>query len=135
MENRLSLETGKTLYNTRITHAACNVDWLVTAEILNDLRNSPEVRLKFWMFDVTKKTYVLNTHEETPHEGGVTAVAFSSTQRVDNLLCASSGLDGLVKVWSLVENEVYSEATDGANNAISECPCSNKLEFTIANFM
>ncbi|KAG4070831.1 hypothetical protein HA402_011057 [Bradysia odoriphaga] len=107
MENRLSLESDKILYNTRITHLACNVDWLVTAECFNDLANFPEVRLKFWLFDVTRKTYVLNTQIETPHEGGVTALEFSSSHSVDKLLCASSGLDGIVKIWSLEESEVY----------------------------
>ncbi|XP_037031343.1 uncharacterized protein LOC119070914 isoform X2 [Bradysia coprophila] len=119
MENRLSLESDKILYNTRITHLACNVDWLVTAECFDDLAHFPEVRLKFWLFDVTRKTYVLSTQIETPHEGGVTALEFSSSHRVEKLLCASSGLDGKVKIWSLEESEVYSESPDSesGNNA------------------
>lgn len=127
MENRLSLESGKVLFNTRVTHSACNVDWLVTAECFNDLVHFPEVRLKFWLFDVTRKTYVLNTQIEAPHVNGVTALTFSSTQRVDNLLCASSGEDGEVKLWSLEESEVYSESPKDDNSAASEFNCLKLL--------
>lgn len=117
-ENRLSMESHTILYNTRVTHSACNVEWLVTAESLNDLEHFPEIRLKFWKFDTVGQTYVLNTQIESPHEGGVTALEFSSASDVDNLLCASSGLDRKVKVWSLENSEVIESAplldqTDG----------------------
>lgn len=106
MDNRLSLESGKTLYNTRLTHVACNVNWLVTAESLNDLEHIPEIRMKFWSFDVVKKNYVLNTQIETPHEVGVTALEFSSSTDADNLLCATCGLDGKVRVWAIEESQL-----------------------------
>lgn len=106
MENRLSFEREHILYDTRVTHAACNADWLVTAESLDDLEHFPDVRIKFWKYEAEKNNYVLNTQIESPHEGAVTALEFSSSFAVDNLLCASSGLDRKVKVWSLVEREV-----------------------------
>lgn len=106
LENRLTLADNAILYNTRITHVAYNMEWLVTAESLDDLEHIPEVRLKFWKFDLEKKNYILCTHIESPHEGAVTALEFSSPTTVDNLLCASSGLDRKVKIWSLVESEI-----------------------------
>lgn len=106
MDNRLSIEKDLILYNTRITHAAFNVEWLVTAESLDDLEHFPEVRLKFWKYDAQKNTYVLNTQSESPHVGGVTALQFSSSFNTENLLCASSGLDRKLKMWSLEESEV-----------------------------
>lgn len=106
MDNRLSLEMNKILYNTRITHAAFNVDWLVTAESLDDLEHLAETRLKFWKYDAQKSTYVLNTQCESPHVGGVTALQFSSSFNVENLLCASTGLDRKLKMWSLEQSEV-----------------------------
>lgn len=111
MDNQLSLECGKILYNTRLTHVACNVDWLVTAECLDDLKHIPEIRLKFWLFDSMKKTYILNTQIETPHEGGVTALEFSSATHADNLLCATSGLDGKVRVWCLEESQLIAASS------------------------
>lgn len=100
----MSLERNNILYNTRITHVALNIDWLATAEELNDIEHIPEVRLKFWNFDSVKQCYVLNTQIELPHENGVTALEFSSSVNVDNLLCASSGKDRQVKVFSLEES-------------------------------
>lgn len=89
---------------TRLTHVAFNVKWLVTVQSSNDLEHDPKSRLKFWSFDVVQKIYVLNTQIEAPHERGVTSLEFSSPKEVENLLCASSGLDGKVKVWSLEES-------------------------------
>lgn len=81
------------------------MNWLVTAESLDDLVRFAEIRLKFWKFDTVKQTYVLNTHVESPHEFGITSLEFSSSYHADNLLCASSGKDNKVKIWSLVETE------------------------------
>lgn len=51
LQNRLSMESEKILYNIRVTSAAFNVDWMATVEELNDQEHCPEVRLKFWQFD------------------------------------------------------------------------------------
>lgn len=110
-ENHLSIEANEILYNTRITHSACNVNWLVTAESLDDLVQFPEVRIKFFEFDTVRQTYVLTTQIESPHEVGVTALEFSSSFNVESLLCASSGLDRKVKVWSLEESAVVSSGS------------------------
>ncbi len=123
MENRLSLESECILYSTRITHVACNVNWLATAECLDDLQHFPEVRLKFWFFDAVKKTYVLCTQIELPHDGGVTALEFSSPSNVENLLCASSGNDKKVKIWSLEETEVIDNVSP-LNSIVAETPTS-----------
>lgn len=101
VQNTLSIETEKILYNTSITHAALNMDWMATIETLNDLEHTLEIRLKFWKFDVEKQMYSLVTHVELPHEIGVTAIEFSSKFSVDNLLCATAGKDNFVKIWSL----------------------------------
>lgn len=122
-ENRLSLEEKYILYNTRITHTAINMDWLVTAECLDDLERFPEVRLKFWHFNTVKQTYVLNSQFESPHEGGVTALAFSNSSITNDLLCASAGKDRKVKIWRLEETIIINEAAplDDTLNNQSKC--------------
>lgn len=103
-QNRLNIETDRILYNTIISHAALNMDWLATAEVLDDQVHTHESRLKFWHFDAEKQIYALNTQVELPHENGVRALQFSTPYSIDNLLCASSGeLD--VKVWTLEDME------------------------------
>lgn len=109
IQNRLNIEKDKVLYNTVVTHAALNMDWLATAELLDDKEHTLESRLKFWYFDLEKQTYVLNTQVELPHENGVRALEFSTPYPVENLICASSGLYD-VKVWALEDSEsIYSE--------------------------
>lgn len=103
-QNRLNIESDRILYNTIISHAALNMDWLATAEVLDDQVHTHESRLKFWHFDAEKQIYALNTQVELPHENGVRALQFSTPYSIDNLLCASSGeLD--VKVWTLEDME------------------------------
>lgn len=104
-QNRLSLETQKVLYNVNITHAAINMDWIVTGELMDDQLYSIELRLKFFRFDTEKQTYLLNTQVELPHERGLTAIEFSSPYSVDNLMCVTSGKDNVVKVWSLENSD------------------------------
>lgn len=122
IQNNLSIETEKILYNTLITHAALNMDWMATVETLDDLQHTLEIRLKFWKFGIEKQMYSLVTHVELPHEIGVTAIEFSSKFSVDNLLCATAGKDNYVKIWSLedgkmnsntllIDDEIYFENT------------------------
>lgn len=103
-QNRLNIEMDKILYNTYVSHAAFNMDWLATAEILDDKEYTLESRLKFWEFNTAKQNYVLNSQIELPHENGVRSLEFSTPYSVDNLLCASSG-EFDVKVWALEESD------------------------------
>lgn len=86
-----------------MSHAALNMDWLATAELLDDKEYTLESRLKFWKFDLKKQGYVLNSQIELPHENGLRALEFSTPYSVDNLLCASCG-EFDVKVWALEES-------------------------------
>lgn len=103
-QNRLNIETNKILYNTYVSHAALNMDWLATAEVLDDKEHTLESRLKFWRFDVEKQIFVLNTQVELPHENGIRALEFSTPYSMDELLCASSG-EFDVKLWTLEDVE------------------------------
>lgn len=104
IQNRLNIESDKVLYNTMVTHSALNMNWLVTAEYLDDGDHTIESRLKFWSFDQDKQTYALNTQIELPHEGGVKALEFSTPYSVESLLCASGG-SREVKLWALEDSD------------------------------
>lgn len=80
------------------------MDWLVTAEVLDDQENTLESRLKFWRFDAEKQIFTLNTQVELPHENGIRALEFSTPYSIENLLCASSG-EFDVKLWTLEDIE------------------------------
>lgn len=103
-QNRLNIESDRVLYNIYVSHASLNMDWMATAEVLDDQEHTHESRLKFWRFDAEKQNFVLNTQIELPHENGVRALEFSTPYSVENLLCASSG-EFDVKLWTLEDME------------------------------
>lgn len=116
----MNIEKEKILYNTYVSHAALNMDWLATAELLDDHEHTLESRLKFWEFNVQKQTYVLNSQIELPHEDGVQALEFSTPYSIENLLCATAGnLD--VKLWALEDSDnIHSKKPFGERFASDE---------------
>lgn len=54
-QNRLMVETDKTLFNARVTNVSVSMDWLVTGEGWDDREHSPHTRIKFWEFDKAKQ--------------------------------------------------------------------------------
>ncbi|KAM8716801.1 hypothetical protein ACLKA7_003639 [Drosophila subpalustris] len=100
-----SEEVGKVIYNTCVTRAAFNINWMATGEEYNDELNFPELRLKFWKYHEKFQTYQLNTNIELPHEHGFQAIVFSNQFQVQNLRCASAGKDNVIKLWTLVDSE------------------------------
>lgn len=90
-----------------VSQAALNMDWLATAELLDDHEHAIESRLKFWAFNEKTQNYSLNTQIELPHgDDGVKCLAFSSQHTVENLLCASGG-EYDVKIWALDDSPNY----------------------------
>ncbi|EDW64200.1 WD repeat-containing protein 75 [Drosophila virilis] len=106
VENNVnSQEPQRIIYNTCVTCAAFNIDWMVTGEVYNDQRNFAELRLKFWQYQERLQSYKLNTNIELPHEHGFQAIIFSNQFQVDNLRCASAGKDNVLKLWTLGDSE------------------------------
>ncbi|KAH8413562.1 hypothetical protein KR009_012290 [Drosophila setifemur] len=103
--NVLSQETDHIIYNTRITRAAFNINWMATGEVYNDLENFAEVRLKFWQFNEKLQSYILNTDIDLPHEHGFKSITFSNQFQVDNLCCVTAGEDNVIKVWGITDSE------------------------------
>lgn len=105
IQNRLSEESNKILYGLRITAADINIDWLATGEEFNDFEHTPELRLKFWEYQKSTQNYTLNTNFELPHDEGFRTIKFSSSLGSENLVCATVGLDNLIKVWALEDSD------------------------------
>ncbi|XP_068140161.1 WD repeat-containing protein 75 [Drosophila tropicalis] len=103
--NQQCPEADKLIYNTRVTRAAFNIDWMATGEVYNDQENFAEVRLKFWKFNEKLQSYNLNTDINLPHEHGFKVIVFSNQFKVDNLRCATAGKDNIIKLWSMSASE------------------------------
>ncbi|XP_017007025.2 uncharacterized protein l(2)05287 [Drosophila takahashii] len=105
-------EANRIIYNTLITRAAFNINWMATGEVYDDLENFAEVRLKFWQYNEKLQSYILNTEIDLPHERGFKAIIFSNQFQVDNLRCATAGEDNVIKVWGLTKSEnIYKGGT------------------------
>lgn len=105
IQNRLSDETEQILYDIRVTAADINIDWLATGEEFNDFEHTPELRLKFWEYQKDTQNYALNTNFELPHTSGFRTIKFSNSHSTDDLLCATVGLDNILKIWALEDSD------------------------------
>lgn len=105
MSNTVPFTKGLTTFSTEITHAAFSMNWLATVETWNDRVSTPESRLKFWKFLEDKQTYSLHTQVEQAHMKEITCVEFSSQNDIKSLVCATAGLDKVIKIWSLEKSE------------------------------
>uniref|UniRef100_A0A1A9WZU9 WD repeat-containing protein 75 second beta-propeller domain-containing protein n=1 Tax=Glossina brevipalpis TaxID=37001 RepID=A0A1A9WZU9_9MUSC len=125
-ENVLSTERNNILYDTKVTKAAFNIDWMATGEVFNDEEHLPELRLKFWKYEELSQSYTLNTDVQLPHEGGFKAIEFSNNSKVDNLLCATVGEDNLIRIWSFEDSDnIYKKGKTWsciAQNSYKNCP-------------
>ncbi|EDW03615.1 WD repeat-containing protein 75 [Drosophila grimshawi] len=107
-----SQEAKRIIYNTCVTRAAFNIDWMATGEVYNDHRNFAELRLKFWQYQERLQSYKLNTNIELPHEHGFQAIIFSNQFQVNNLRCATAGKDNVIKLWTVGDSEnIYKRGT------------------------
>ncbi|TDG48678.1 hypothetical protein AWZ03_005007 [Drosophila navojoa] len=107
-----SQESERIIYNTCVTRAAFNINWMATGEMYNDQRNFPELRLKFWQYQEKLQRYKLNTNIELPHEHGFQAIIFSNQFQVKDLRCASAGQDNVIKLWTLGDSENIYKRTE-----------------------
>ncbi|XP_046550835.1 LOW QUALITY PROTEIN: WD repeat-containing protein 75-like [Haliotis rubra] len=98
---------------TQITKAAIDErgDWLATYELWDDGEMSPEMQLKFWLFDQEKQRYEMNTVVDRPHDkalGSLTFRPYNSSISSMLPLVVSGGHDRRFKLWTLVDDtDIY----------------------------
>ncbi|KAL6257883.1 hypothetical protein P5V15_011482 [Pogonomyrmex californicus] len=104
-QNFLTQERDVIIVNTEVTKIALNHNgtWMATVEERNDKISSIEVTLKFWIYDLKKQIFVLNTSIELPHENGVNALHFQPDTTFDDgeWLAVTTGKDSKFKLWNL----------------------------------
>ncbi|ESO84533.1 hypothetical protein LOTGIDRAFT_236208 [Lottia gigantea] len=101
---------------TQVTKATFNHcgKWLATAEYWSAENLSPEIRIKFWIFNEEKQTYILNTSVEFPHEEEIHWLKFRPWCRgnKDLLMVVSTCQDGSFKLWSAEDStDLYGTVT------------------------
>lgn len=102
---------------TEVSSVAVSHDgqWVATFETWDDRVFSPEMRLKFWKYNVEAQTYSLNTRVEYPHEDKITKMLFrppnpnkGSSKETPNLV--TLGRDNCFKLWILLDDtDIYRE--------------------------
>lgn len=105
-ENYISPENlNRPNVHTEVECVAFSSDsnWLATVERRDDCVNTPETKLKFWLFDNASKKFMLNTLVRYPHSfDKVNKIKFKHSS---NLLF-TCGNDGCFKSWILHENKL-----------------------------
>ncbi|XP_056006954.1 WD repeat-containing protein 75-like [Ostrea edulis] len=116
-ENYTSPEDlSKPLYPTEVTNAAFSSqgEWLATVDVWDDGVMSPDIQLKFWMYQEESQEYILNTIVHYPHDKKVVDLKFRP--HGDDLdvvpTVVTSGGDGKFKTWTCVDDsDIYRKNT------------------------
>ncbi|CAG0884394.1 unnamed protein product [Darwinula stevensoni] len=123
--NQLNKQEGALIINSEVEHACFSDDGshLATVERRDDGHNTPEIRLKFWLFRPHVGTYEMSTQIEYPHWKPMLALAFSGGNNPES--CASISQDGFVKLWlheiESVEGEEGEYWTYGPKASYCDC--------------
>lgn len=105
MRNVVPRTKNRNIFSTQVTHVAFSLTWMATVESWNDKIHSPESRLKFWKFIEARQTYSLHTQIEQAHVKEIIALEFAGKEDSNGSICATAGLDRVIKIWSLEESE------------------------------
>lgn len=107
LRNAMPRQEKRNNFSTEVTHTAFSSSgsWMATVENWNDKVHSAESRLKFWKFLNGKQTYLLHTQVEQAHEKSILSLEFPPSSATDSMICATAGLDRMIKIWSLEGSE------------------------------
>ncbi|CAG8503216.1 7091_t:CDS:10 [Acaulospora colombiana] len=93
-----------------IYHHVCHVafslngSWMVDSR--DDHETTPELYLKFWRFDSSLQTYVLNTRVDHPHSKPIVSLNCHRGSSDSSPVFVTTGLDNKFKVWRIsAEND------------------------------
>ncbi|PKI83948.1 NET1-associated nuclear protein 1 [Malassezia vespertilionis] len=112
--NRISRPEDEALAPPRVLHVAlsgpmpnaAHAEWMATIDGRDNGAFTGELLLKFWHWDAQKRTFLLNTRIDYPHEHRVTAMCFSpclGTDAQGAFLLLTAGTDGQVKTWRMAQ--------------------------------
>ncbi|GBN19142.1 WD repeat-containing protein 75 [Araneus ventricosus] len=105
--NFISQERENVVLNTDVQKAAIDDkgQWLATAEFWDDGETSPQIWLKFWEFDVSKQTFVLNTNVILPHNKEVNCILFQPRIASQDMpIAVTTSNDCRFKIWGLKDD-------------------------------
>lgn len=105
MRNVMPRQKKQNIFSTQVTVTAFTKSWMATVESWNDKVNSPDSRLKFWKYLDGQQSYSLHTQIEQAHVKEIIALEFSGMTDMNGVICASVGLDRLIKIWSYEKME------------------------------
>ncbi|XP_069110726.1 WD repeat-containing protein 75-like isoform X1 [Argopecten irradians] len=109
-QNYISAENVKRpLDVTEVVKAEFNStgSWLATVEYWDNKVMTPELRLKFWLYNSETQRYTLNTTVEVPHDKKVTCLRFrpDDFSGIDeDPMVVTTSLDGKFKIWSNMDD-------------------------------
>ncbi|XP_062598774.1 WD repeat-containing protein 75-like [Saccostrea cucullata] len=112
-ENYTSPEDlSKPLYPTEVTNAAFSShgEWLATVDMWDDGVMTPDIQLKFWMYQEESQEYMLNTIVHYPHDKKVVDIKFHPHGDDLDLIhsVVTSSEEGKFKTWVLVDDtDIY----------------------------
>ena len=118
--NRVSRPDDEALTPPRVQHVAfseplagaVHAEWMATVDGRDGGTYTSELSLKLWQWDAPRKTYVLNTRIDHPHENEVTALCFSPRLDTDDFLLATAGEEGQIKTWRLATRSLKGARTE-----------------------
>lgn len=103
-----------TVIQTEVQKAAFDSrgNWLATVEIRDDGKTSPDIRLKFWLYNPARKNFQfqLNTVVELPHLSGVNVLKFQPETNTEKHvpLAVTCSQDNRFKIWTLSDDsDIY----------------------------
>ncbi|XP_014664657.1 PREDICTED: WD repeat-containing protein 75-like isoform X2 [Priapulus caudatus] len=84
--------------------------WLATVQRRADGWSQQEISLKFWQYDNSSQTYLLNTKVDLPHMEKVNKLLFQPGSAVNTPLAVTTSDDTKFKIWGLVDDtDIYRE--------------------------
>ncbi|WFD31322.1 NET1-associated nuclear protein 1 [Malassezia sp. CBS 17886] len=121
--NRVSRPDGEALLPTRVLLVAFSdlmrsgvqAEWMATVDGRDAGMETSELSLKLWQWDPRRKTYILNTRIDHPHEMALTALSFSPRLADDAqtaFLLVTAGLDGQMKTWHMASRSIKGGRTE-----------------------
>ncbi|CAG8725295.1 1481_t:CDS:10, partial [Acaulospora morrowiae] len=114
--NLVSRTFKKEVTYHHVCHVAfsSNGNWMATIDSRDDGETTPELYLKFWQFDSSSQTYVLNTRVDRPHLRSIVSLSYQHGSGDSYPIFVTTGLDNKFKVWRINTENKKSKNSEGS---------------------